>query len=39
LGYRQAVRHWVLISAFQGSNPCIPAIYKVRQDYWDIAKR
>ncbi len=39
LGYRQAVRHWVLISAFQGSNPCIPAILNVRQDYWDIAKR
>ena len=29
LGYRQAVRHRVLISAFPGSNPGIPAIFKV----------
>jgi hypothetical protein len=27
LGYRQAVRHRVLISAFRGSNPLIPATF------------
>ena len=26
LGYRQKVRHWILIPAFAGSNPATPAI-------------
>lgn len=24
MGYRQTVRHWILIPASQGSNPCSP---------------
>lgn len=24
LGFRQMVRHWILIPAFQGSSPCSP---------------
>lgn len=26
LGYRQKVRHWILIPAFAGSNPATPVI-------------
>ncbi len=29
LGRRQAVRHWVLISACAGSNPAAPAIFNL----------
>jgi hypothetical protein len=34
LGRRQAVRHWILIPAFEGSIPSAPAIRKRHARFW-----